>query len=553
MKKIIALLVVFSMMLTLLVAPAYAAGSIDYGQVLQQAIYFYECQQAGPLPDWNRVQWRDDATMNDYVQGGWYDAGDHVKFNLPMSYTAAMLGWALYEYGDGFDAVGQKDEMENNLRFVLDYLVDCDKGDSYVYQVGDGNDDHCWWGPVELIEKEMERPYFETDEASACIAESAAALAIGSIVLDDSTYLQHAESLFELADTKRSDDGYTAASGFYNSWSGFYDELMWASTWLYVATNDSSYLTKAEGYYPYLGTEPQTTTVAYKWAHCWDDVHNGALLMLAKLTDNPQYHEDTQRWLDYWTVGYNGEQVAYTSGGLAWMSQWGSLRYATTTAFLASVYADSITDATLKDRYNSFAKTQIDYALGDNPQDFSYVVGLTDNSPEHPHHRTSQGSWIDNMNTPETARHILYGALVGGPDSAVDGSYEDTVSDYICNEVACDYNAGFVGILAKMCDLYGGTTSSNFPVPEIPEDEFFVEASINQASSTYSEYKLLMNNRSGWPARTIKNLSMKLFLDLSEAIDAGYSADDITVSTNYVEFPVTLSPVTQYQDDIYYV
>jgi len=22
-----------------------------------------------------------------------YDAGDHVKFNLPMAYSAAMLGW----------------------------------------------------------------------------------------------------------------------------------------------------------------------------------------------------------------------------------------------------------------------------------------------------------------------------------------------------------------------------------------------------------------------------------------------------------------------------
>jgi len=26
------------------------------------------------------------------LTGGWYDAGDHVKFNLPMSYSAAMLG-----------------------------------------------------------------------------------------------------------------------------------------------------------------------------------------------------------------------------------------------------------------------------------------------------------------------------------------------------------------------------------------------------------------------------------------------------------------------------
>jgi len=70
-----------------------AAGSYNYAEALQKAIYFYECQQAGPLPEWNRVEWRGDATMNDEVLGGWYDAGDHVKFNLPMAYSAAMLGW----------------------------------------------------------------------------------------------------------------------------------------------------------------------------------------------------------------------------------------------------------------------------------------------------------------------------------------------------------------------------------------------------------------------------------------------------------------------------
>ena len=159
-----------------------ANSSFNYAEALQKAIYFYECQQAGPLPSWNRVQWRGDSTMNDYVTGGWYDAGDHVKFNLPMAYSAAMLGWALYEYPEGFDMSGQRVHMENNLRFVLDYLADCNKGSTVVYQIGDGAADHKWWGPVEVIEKEMERPYY-TGNGSAVTAQMADALAIGSIVL----------------------------------------------------------------------------------------------------------------------------------------------------------------------------------------------------------------------------------------------------------------------------------------------------------------------------------------------------------------------------------
>ena len=69
----------------------------NYAEALQKSLYFYEVQQAGPLPEWNRVSWRGDSTMSDDVQGGRYDAGDHVKFNLPMAYSAAMLAWGIYQ------------------------------------------------------------------------------------------------------------------------------------------------------------------------------------------------------------------------------------------------------------------------------------------------------------------------------------------------------------------------------------------------------------------------------------------------------------------------
>ena len=76
--------------------PAAAADTQNYAEALQKSLYFYECQQAGPLPSWNRVEWRADSTLSDEVTGGWYDAGDHVKFNLPMAYSASMLAWGLY-------------------------------------------------------------------------------------------------------------------------------------------------------------------------------------------------------------------------------------------------------------------------------------------------------------------------------------------------------------------------------------------------------------------------------------------------------------------------
>jgi len=65
-----------------------------------------------------------------------------------------------------------------------------------------------------------------------------------------------------------------------------YDELSWAAVWLYLATNDSSYLDKAESYSDKWGYEPQTNIPKYKWAQCWDDVTYGTYLLLARIKND---------------------------------------------------------------------------------------------------------------------------------------------------------------------------------------------------------------------------------------------------------------------------
>ena len=88
-------------------------GSYNYGEALQKAIFFYEFQRSGKL-DQNslRNNWRGDSGLEDGADvgldltGGWYDAGDHVKFGLPMSYTV-NVGWAIYEYEEAFEETGQ--------------------------------------------------------------------------------------------------------------------------------------------------------------------------------------------------------------------------------------------------------------------------------------------------------------------------------------------------------------------------------------------------------------------------------------------------------------
>ena len=106
-------------------APAAPAGVLaaseqNYADALDKSLFFYEAQQAGPLPEWNRVEWKTDSTMSDEVLGGWYDAGDHVKFNLPMAYSASMLAWGMYQYPEGLEKTGLMEQYANNVEFVMD-------------------------------------------------------------------------------------------------------------------------------------------------------------------------------------------------------------------------------------------------------------------------------------------------------------------------------------------------------------------------------------------------------------------------------------------------
>ncbi|MBX6387357.1 MAG: glycoside hydrolase family 9 protein, partial [Microbispora sp.] len=544
---------------------ASAAPAFNYGEALQKSLFFYEAQQSGKLPSTNRVNWRGDSALDDGkdvgldLTGGWYDAGDHVKFGLPMAASTTMLAWGAVEYRDAYVSSGQLTYLLNSLRFVNDYFIKAHPSPNVLYgQVGNGNTDHAWWGPAEVLP--MARPAYKIDSScggSDLAGETAAAMAASSMVFrpTDSAYadklLTHAKQLYNFADTVRGkySDCITDAANFYKSWSGYNDELVWGAIWLYRATGDSSYLAKAESYYANLSNEPQSTTKSYRWTIAWDDKSYGCYALLAMLTGKQQYIDDTNRWLDWWTVGVNGQRVNYSPGGEAVLDTWGSLRYAANTAFVALVYSDWLTDATRKARYHDFAVRQINYALGDNPRKSSYVVGFGNNPPRNPHHRTAHGTWTNNLNgEPEQNRHILYGALVGGPKAA-DDAYTDSRADYTSNEVATDYNAAFTGALARLYKEYGGTPLANFPVPETPDGpEIYIQAAVNASGQNFTEIKALIYNHSAWPARALTDGSFRYYFTL----DGDTTPSQITLTANYNQCKAPTGP-TQFSGKIYYV
>jgi hypothetical protein len=552
---------------------AKASSTYNYAEALQKAIYFYEEQRSGHMPSTNRVSWRGDSGLTDGsdhgvdLTGGWYDAGDNVKFGLPMASSATMLAWGVVDNRQAYVNSGQLNYILDNIKWADDYFIKAHVSANELYgQVGNGGVDHAWWGAAEVMpvgtSLYASRPSYEITAScpgSDLAGETAAALASSSIIFTatDPTYaatlLSHAKQLYAFADNYRGtyDSCITDASSYYKSYSGYNDELVWGALWLYRATNDATYLTKAQTYYANLSNQSQTTMKSYKWTQSWDDKSYGCYVLMAKLTGQTQYMQDAERWLDWWTVGYGGDKVKYTPGGLAWLDTWGVLRYASNTSFEALVYSNVTTDPVKKARYHDFAVSQINYILGSNPQNRSYEVGFGTNPPRDVHHRSAHGTWTNNLQgLPVDDRHDLIGALVGGPDAS-DG-YTDTRSNYQQNEPATDYNAAFVGALAYMYNEFGGTALTNFPVAETPDpDEFFVAASINSSNSNYTEIRAQINNHSAWPARAATDLSFRYFVDLTEFLNAGYKPTDVTITVPYTQ-GAKASALTKWNGNIYY-
>ena len=546
----------------------FAQSSYNYGEVLQKSMFFYECQRSGSLPATNRVNWRGHSALSDGADngtdltGGWYDAGDHVKFGFPMAFTATRLAWSALENPSAYKNIGEWEMLLGNLRWVNDYFLKCHKRNlngstqRFYGQVGLGSADHGWWGPAEVMA--MARPSYFIDPSrpgSDLAGETAAAMAAASMVFktEDANYssqlLDNAIALYTFAETYKAK--YTAsitdARNFYESYSGFNDELVWGAIWLYKATGNSGYLTKARSYYNALPNQARETVKAYAWGDNWDNKAFASYVLMAMLTGESQYKADAQRHLDYWTQGYNGKKVTYSPGGQAFLDQWGSLRYAANSAFLALLYGKYIQteDPTRSTIYTNFGIRQIHYILGQNPNNRSYVVGFGNNPPINPHHRTAHSSWIGSINEPVNNRHILYGALVGGPGRAND-AYTDSRSDYQSNEVACDYNAGFTCAVAFLVEKSGGQAVADFPQPEAVGS---CSEYICSGTSKGTSFKLRLQNRTGWPSRPETNACYRYYFGL----DNGLSVTDYRATISYTSKPGATVAIFPYGTTMGYV
>ncbi|KAL8139973.1 hypothetical protein V2J09_005994 [Rumex salicifolius] len=443
---------------------------------------------AGKLPKDNNVSWRGDSCLNDGksdvstiftdLEGGYYDAGDAIKFHFPKAFALTMLSWSVIEYSAKYNAAGELNHVKDIIKWGTDYFLktfnsSADTIDRLVSQVGSGgsttttpNDHYCWTRPEDI---DYDRPITESHSCSDLAAELAACLASASIVFKDdkaySTKLVHgARTLFKFSRDQRGrySMGGTEAATFYNS-TMYWDEFVWGAAWLNLAKHAGAF-SGGLGY----------------GVLSWDNKLIGAQVLLVRLRLflNPGYpyedilntfHDQTKLAMCSYLPFY--DIFNRTKGGLIQLN-YGKpqpLQYVVNAAFLATLFSDYLNATDTPgwfcgptfyntDVLREFARKQIDYILGQNPLKMSYVVGFGQHYPTHVHHRGASipkskvkysckggWKWRDSSNpNPNT----IVGAMVAGPDKH--DRFNDSRVNYNYTEPTLAGNAGLVAALVSL-------------------------------------------------------------------------------------------------------
>ncbi|CAI9101447.1 OLC1v1038777C1 [Oldenlandia corymbosa var. corymbosa] len=475
----------------------------NYTQALHKALMFFNAQRSGKLPKHNNVSWRGNSCTNDGksnvapvikdLVGGYYDAGDAIKFHFPGSFAMTLLSWSVIEYSAKYEAAGELAHVKEIIKWGTDYFLKCfnstaDSIDQLAAQVGAGdttkgsneNDHYCWMRPEDI---DYDRPVQMCSSCSDLSAEMAAALASASIVFkDDKAYSQKlvhgAKTLYKFSREQRG--RYSAgmdAEKFYNS-TMYWDEFIWGASWLYYATGNSTYLT--------LATTPGLAKHAGAFwggpnygVFNWDNKLPGAQVLLSRmrLFLSPGYpYEEILRTFHNQTSIVMCSYLPYftsfnrTRGGLIQLNHGDPqpLQHAVNAAFLAALFSDYLEAADTPGWYcgpnfystdvlRKFAQTQISYVLGKNPRKMSYLVGFGNRYPKHVHHRGasipkgSRPSCTGGYKYRDSSKpnpNVLVGAMVAGPDK-FDG-FHDVRTNYNYTEPTLAGNAGLVAALIAL-------------------------------------------------------------------------------------------------------
>ncbi len=371
--------------------------------------------------------------------GGWHDAGDYNKYVVNAGVTVGVMlrAWDDFRIPLSKVRIGTQSGDDKTpdylaeIRWELDWLLKMQADDGSVYHKLSTKT----FGGFISPEKEKTERFF-TPWGSAATADFAAITAMASRYYReyDAAFAdrclaasQKAYAFLQSHPENHNADQRGFSTGAYDTKDA--DDRLWAAVELWETTGDANFLRDAEA-------RIEKSGAWFDHSMDWGEVKNlGQLTYLFSKKDgrNSALVQKLRSSLLYLADelvkerdvhGYArpfGEKYFWGCNGAV----------ARQTTILQAAYR-----ATNKSVYRDVAIDEVNHLFGRNCFGRSFVTGLGDHPPLHPHDRRC-----------EMKGEAWPGYLVGGPrKNAFD--WRDVQGDYETNEIAINWNAGLIYALA---------------------------------------------------------------------------------------------------------
>ncbi len=387
--------------------------------------------------------------------GGWHDAGDYGRFFYPQAIAVYQL---LLAYDVAPALFGDDSGIPESGNGVADILDEARWELDWIHKVqGDDGGFYLSASSRDFISTRMpEEDHYETVSHPATTESTAKGIAVMAFAYEifkdiDPEYaekcLKSAEFGWEYMDAHPN-----GQMKYVNGIPAYTDEgkgcdrddIYWAAAQMFKATNEKKYLDLFKKMYAELGAQHELG-----WGGAGG---NGTVAFLDTESDliddtfRSRVKSEYLRKVES-TALKNAKENVYHTADVTWW--WGSNMMMANAGFklyTAGKYCDR------PDLYIAGGQ-QIDYLLGTNTHDISFVTGYGSNVVIYPHHGPSVASG-----------GYIMGALVGGAYEKED-FYEDSDQNYYCNEPSCYYNSALIVTIAY------SSVCKNTPEEILPENQ----------------------------------------------------------------------------------
>lgn len=392
---------------------------------------------------------------------GWYDAGDYGRYIVNSGITTYTL-LSLYEHFPEYfktlkwniPAEGTLPDLLAEIKYNLDWMLTMQASDGGVY--------HKLTSlgfPGDVMPASDRDPLYVIGKGTAATLDFAGVMAVAARVYKpfDATFankcLEAAKAAFAWGKSNPSKafkNPGDVSTGEYGD-GNLGDEMKFAGTELFITTGDASY----------------KQNVSEAGVPNWGDVSGLALYGIA--THENEFEASAQAAQALLSeMSDKFVNRAMTGFGVVMDSDdfvWGSNAVAANQGiWLLHAYY-----MTGEKSYYDAARKVLDYLLGKNPLNMSFMTGFGTKSPKMPHHRPSTA---DGVSAP------VPGMLVGGPQPGGEDigseswecrdyrtgkpatSYTDNRCSYASNEVAINWNAPLAYLAGAIEALNAGHVPS---------------------------------------------------------------------------------------------